>query len=556
MKITGAQITIKALEEAGIKLVTGIPGGSNLPLYDALHKSSIKHILARHEQGAGFISQGMARTSGTPAVTFATSGPGATNLLTAVADANHDSIPLIAITGQVPRSMIGTMAFQEANTCHMFKTICKKTYFVKSARELLGIMPEAFKIASSGRPGPVLIDIPKDVQLEEIDLKEWQEMSYEINCFNLNFDEQKILEIAKAINGARRPVIMAGGGVIHANASAELQTFAEKGNIPLALTLMGLGSFDPQSDLYLGMPGMHGAEHTNYILAEADLLLAFGIRFDDRAIGKAGEFCPQAKIIHIDIDGSELGKIKNTHISLEADIKTALQKLHPLIEKQKRAEWLEKIMKLKQQNKYTFYTGEDELNPLNLIRSIAEFSPEDAIITTDVGQHQMWIAQVYPFKNARTFLTSGGMGTMGFGLPAAIGAALENPDKKIICISGDGSFQMNMQELALLAELNLNIAVIILNNKHLGLVRQQQELFYNKNYIASKFEQDIDFAAIGQVYGIKSCRLEENSARDTLRELIEYEGPSLIDALICEQENVFPMVKPGAANVEMIKGCS
>ena len=551
MKRNGAEIIIQALERQGIKIIAGIPGGANLPIYNALYKSHIRHILARHEQGAGFIAQGMARTTGKAAVCFATSGPGVTNLITAIADAKLDSVPLVAITGQVASSMIGTDAFQEVDTFGMTLNITKHNYLVKDVRDLPYIIDEAFRIAETGRPGPVLIDVPKDVQLAELDFDHWPDIPSEPD--HREIDTEKIAEIARIMNAAQRPLIYAGGGIVHAHAAEALYALAKKNSIPVVLTLMGLGAFPPDEPLYLGMVGMHGKPCTNYILDEIDLLLAFGVRFDDRAIGKVKEFCPQASIIHIDIDGSEIDKIKKSTISLVADIKDALEHITPLIEDNRREKWTGRIETIKSEHPLPPPQSNDPLNPLNLIQSISEIARHDTIITTDVGQHQMWVAQGYPFRMPRTFLTSGGLGTMGFGLPTAIGAALANPDKQIICISGDGSIQMNIQEMATLAELGLNVAVIIMNNQHLGLVRQQQELFFNGNYIASKFDSRLDFAAIGRQFGIRGIALSETiDPVKTIELMLKEKGPCIIDVPIHYSENVFPMVPPGAANREMI----
>jgi acetolactate synthase-1/2/3 large subunit len=457
----------------------------------------------------------------------------------------------VAITGQVASSMIGTDAFQEVDTFGMTLNITKHSYLVKDVKDLPQIIPEAFRIAETGRTGPVLIDVPKDVQLAELNFDHWPDIPMVSD--NHKIDAEKTAEIARIINSAKRPLIYAGGGIMHADATETLYTLACMNSIPVALTLMGLGAFSPRDPLYLGMLGMHGSPCTNYILDEIDLLLAFGARFDDRAIGKMKEFCPQASIIHIDIDGSEIDKIKKSTIYLIADIKNALEHITPLIENNRREEWRKRIKTIKDEHPLPLPLSNDPLNPLNLIRSISTIAHHDAIVTTDVGQHQMWVAQCYPFHFPRTFLTSGGLGTMGFGLPAAIGAALANPDKQIICISGDGSIQMNIQEMATLAELNLNVAVIIMNNQHLGLVRQQQELFFNSNFIASKFDSRLDFAAIGRQFGIRGIALSETiDPVKTIEVMLKEKGPCIIDAPIHYSENVFPMVPPGAANREMI----
>ncbi len=553
MKYSGAEITIRLLEKQGISIVAGIPGGANLPIYDALYKSNIKHILARHEQGAGFITHGIARSTGRAAVCFATSGPGATNLLTAIADAKCDSIPIIAITGQVATSFIGTDAFQEVDTYGLTLPITKHNFLVRSASELLTVVPEAFRIAESGRPGPVAIDIPKNVQLEKIEIEKWPN---QVKVDNSNaIDESNVEQVADFINKAKRPLLYIGGGIIHSNASEILYRVAKKNSIPLTSTLMGLGCFPPDDPLYLGMLGMHGARYTNLILKEIDLLLAFGVRFDDRATGNIEEFCSQARVVHIDIDPSEIDKLKQSSFSIVGDIGMALRQMIPLIDSNSRRDWISRIGELKTKHPFLMPDDSDPLHPLNLIRRISTLVKPDTIIATDVGQHQMWVAQVYPFRHPRSLLTSGGLGTMGFGLPAAIGAALANPNKRIVCISGDGSFFMNMQELATLADLDLDVTVIIMNNRHLGLVRQQQELFYKKQYIASRFASNLDVVSLGRAFGIRSYDLKRtDDPIATLARALSNPGPSIVNVPINETLNVTPMVPPGAANCEMIGG--
>jgi acetolactate synthase-1/2/3 large subunit len=554
MILHGAELTIKLLERQGIKTIIGIPGGANLPLYDALYNSKIQHILSRHEQGAAFMAQGIARATGKAAVCFATSGPGATNLITAIADAKLDSVPIVAITGQVAHSLIGTDAFQEVDTYGLTIPITKHNFLIRSIEELLTVIPEAFKIAEEGRPGPVLIDIPKDIQLAEIDISSWPRVNEPIESID-NLDTALIKEISEKINTAKKPVLYIGGGIISAKATKILKEFAEKNSIPVAVTLMGLGAFPSNHPLYLSMIGMHAARFTNYLMNECDVLLAFGVRFDDRAIGDMCKFCPNAHIIHIDIDNSEINKIKPVNLSISGNIKNVLSTLIDYIDDNPRKEWIDYVNETKQKHPFVIPSKETILHPINIIRFISSIVSEDSIIATDVGQHQMWVAQSYPFNHPRTLLTSGGLGTMGFGLPSAIGAAIAFPEKTIICFSGDGSILMNIQELATLADLNLNVKIIILNNKHLGLVRQQQELFYQKHYIASKFITNPDFAAISNGFGVNGIDLgKENNPMEALKNEILKPGPSLINIPIKEEENVYPMVPPGKSNVEMIGG--
>ena len=555
MKLNGAEITIKLLERQGIDMIAGIPGGANLPLYDALSSSKIKHILARHEQAAGFIAQGITRTTGKPAVCFATSGPGVANLLTAIADAKLDSIPIVAISGQVSYSLMGTDAFQEVDTYGLTIPITKHNFLVRTVEELFEVIPDAFRIAQEGRPGPVLVDIPKDVQLKELEFHEWPEKGVPDESLGKNIPEKYVLEVAKMINESKRPLMYIGGGVVHSDTYETVREFARKNNIPVTSTLMGLGCVADDDPLFLGMVGMHGSRYTNYLLKETDLLLAFGVRFDDRATGKAVEFCKDATIIHIDIDEAEINKIKKADIYLNGDIGYVLKQMLPKINKNDRKEWIATIEKMKKE--FPFYverTGERK-HPIEIIREIASLAPDDTIIATDVGQHQMWVAQAYPFKFPRTLLTSGGLGTMGFGLPTAIGAALANPDKTVLCFSGDGSILMNIQELATLADLELNVKVIILNNEHLGLVRQQQEMFYNQHYFASKFIKNPDFAAISKGFGVAGYNItEKDDTMEIFKKMMAEKGPCVINVPIQQTENVVPIVPPGAANDVMVGG--
>ncbi len=553
MRYSGAEIIIKSLERHGIKVVAGIPGGANLPLYNALHKSTIRHILARHEQGAGFIAHGIARSTGKPAVCFATSGPGVTNLLTAIADAKLDSVPVIAVTGQVSTSLMGTDAFQEVDTYTLTIPITKHNFSARSAAELPSIMAEAFSVATAGRPGPVVVDVPKDVQVDDVVVDHWPDIERESDRFPV--DIAAIRQAARMINQAKRPVIYGGGGIVGSGAHDGIYLLSKKNGLPAALTLMGLGCFPPEDPLYLGMLGMHGAVSTNMVLEEADLLIALGVRFDDRAIGNVRHFCPDASIIHVDIDEAEIDKIKRVDLSIRGDLGAILKTLLPLVEQNGREGWMKRIAELKKLYPFICLDDQDGLHPVNILGALYDAAPENTIVTTDVGQHQMWVAQYYPFRHPRLLLTSGGLGTMGFGLPAAIGASLANPGQRVVCVSGDGSLQMNIQEMATLAELNLPVAVILFNNGHLGLVRQQQEMFYEKNYIASKFSHRLDFSAIGREFGIKGHRVNDASSLPAaLSEAFRFDGPFIVDISIDERQNVLPIVPPGAANREMIGG--
>jgi len=553
MRLTGAEIIINLLERQGISTIAGIPGGANLPLYDALAESPIRHVLTRHEQGAGFIAQGMARVTGKPAVFFATSGPGATNTLTAIADAKLDSIPVICITGQVPLSMIGTDAFQEVDTYGLSVPITKHNYLARSAESLLTIIPEAFRVAASGRPGPVVVDVPKDVQTAVVEFDEWPEPG--MPEAGPEIIDAEMRHAAAMINAAERPVLYLGGGVVQSGASAEARDMAEKASIPCAVTLMGLGVLPTDHPLYLGMLGMHAARYTNLILEECDLLVAVGVRFDDRATGKVAEFCPKAKIIHVDIDPSELDKIKTATASITGDVRDSLKALLPLVERNGRNGWMARVEALKTAHPMIVPEPESPVSAYGVILKAAELAGESAIICTDVGQHQMRTAQVYPFRHPRQWLTSGGLGTMGFGMPAAIGAALAAPDRTVICFSGDGSIMMNIQDLATAVENNVRIKVILTNNNALGLVRQQQDLFYGKRYFASDYSYAVDFIKIAEGFGMKTRDLGTSAdpAADLAAALAE-DGPSLIHVPLSPDDPVYPMVPPGAANSHMIGG--
>lgn len=550
--LSGAQITVRLLERQGIRTVAGIPGGAILPIYDALGQSTeIHHVLARHEQGAGFMAQGMARATGMPAVCLASSGPGATNLLTAIADAKLDSIPLVAITGQVPKAMIGTDAFQEVDTYGLSIPITKHNFLVSSAEELLEVLPRAFQIAASGRPGPVLIDIPKDVQTQAIEISQWPEPGRALPAPTAN--PEQIEQVAAMINAAERPILYLGGGVVHSGASTAAIELAEKASLPTVMTLMALGTMPVDHPLSLGMLGMHAARYTNFLLDECDLLIAVGARFDDRATGKVAAFCPQAKIIHIDIDPAELDKIKTAHIGIAADIGEALDQLLPAVLENVRKIWVDRSNQLKAELPLDMTGADNPRSHFGLIQSVAACLDDEAIIATDVGQHQMWVAQAYPLRRPRQWLTSGGLGTMGFGVPAAIGAALAERERTVVCFTGDGSIMMNIQELVTAAEENVNIKIVLMDNATLGLVHQQQTLFYGERLFASQFRSSPDFIKIAQGFGIAAVDLDSSTNPcATLMEAISRPGPCLIHASIDAEQKVYPMVPPGAANRDMI----
>ncbi len=552
--LTGSQIVVRLLERQGIRRIPGIPGGAILPFYDALSQSTlIEHVLTRHEQGAGFMAQGAARATGEVAVCLATSGPGATNLLTAIADAKLDSIPMVAITGQVPTAMIGTDAFQEVDTYGLTVPITKHNFLVGSARELLEVIPEAFRLAASGRPGPVLVDIPKDVQNERIEVSEWPEPGRRDPVPEA--DPASIERAAAMINEAQRPILYLGGGVVHSGAAVQSVELAEKASLPTVMTLMALGAMPVDHALSLGMLGMHAARCTNLALEECDLLIAVGARFDDRATGKVSAFCPNAKIIHVDIDRSELDKIKTAHVGIRGDVKQVLDRLLPQVKASLRKDWLSRVGELKAACPLQMPGVDDPRTPYGLIRAVADCLDDDAIIATDVGQHQMWVAQAYPLRRPNQWLTSGGLGTMGFGLPAAIGAAMAQPEKTVVCFTGDGSILMNIQELATAAEEGVNVKVVLMNNASLGLVFQQQTMFYGQRIFSSKFKGEPDFLKIAEGFGWQTLDLDTaNDPKAALAAALSVRGPVFIHASIDRHEQVLPMVAPGAANKDMIGG--
>ncbi|MBO5137206.1 MAG: biosynthetic-type acetolactate synthase large subunit [Spirochaetaceae bacterium] len=571
IEATGAEIIVKLLERQGITVAAGIPGGSVLPLYDEISKSKIKHILVRHEQAAGFIAQGMARTTGLPAVCIATSGPGAMNLLTAVADARCDSIPMVAITGQVNSHLIGTDAFQEADTFGLSFPITKHSVMVKKPEELLKAIPEAFSIAASGRPGPVLIDIPRDVQTAKCRFNEWpapgtvERRAARFRTEGINF-AKAIDNFSEILSTAARPVLYAGGGCNSPEAAKGILQLLEQIPMPVVSSLMGIGCIPQSSKNWCGMVGMHGSHAANVAMHDADVVLAVGVRFDDRATGLVSKFCPEAKILHIDIDAAEVNKILASYCSIICDCESAFpaiaQRLRENNAQKKSSPWLAQISQLYQNEKIANLQREaNNLSiPSILISSIPELAEkagldsDSIIVTTDVGQHQMWTAQFYPIEKPRQLLTSGSLGTMGFGLPAAIGAALANPKKRIVCFSGDGSIMMNIQELATLREQNLDVTVIVLDNGALGMVRQQQEFLFEKNYSASIFTANPDLISIAKGFGIFAEDIETNPEWYKNAFPATGSGPRFVRCAISQAENVYPFVPAGKPNIEAITG--
>jgi acetolactate synthase I/II/III large subunit len=558
-QFTGAELITRLIERQGVTVLAGVPGGMSLPLYDALARSRIRHVLARHEQAAGFIAQGLARATGRTGVCFATSGPGVTNLLTAIADAKLDSVPMVAVTGQVPTAMIGTDAFQEVDTYGLTVPITKHNFLVRSAGELLEVIPEAFRIAASGRPGPVLVDVPKDVQQQTIAVRRLPAPGRP--DVRPPTDADAVARAAALIETADRPVLLVGAGVVASGAASRLRALADQASIPVAATLHGLGAMPHDHPLFLGMVGMHAARATNLVLEECDLLVALGMRFDDRATGRAADFCPKAGIIHVDIDASELGKIKRPTVGIAADVADFLSRLQPLIRRTPRASWRARVAELRAAHGLRRPGAGDPLPPCGpiapygLIAQVAALAPADCIVTSDVGQHQMYVAQAFPFRFPRQWLTSGGLGTMGFGLPAAIGAALARPGRAVVCFSGDGSLLMNLSELATAAEEGVDVKVVLFDNGLHGLVHQQQALFFARRFSADRFRVRPDFAVLARGFGVAAVDL--GKASDPAAELalaLARRGPCLINAPIAEDELVLPMVPPGAANREMIGG--
>ena len=551
MDITGAHLITRFLERRGTPFVSGVPGGAVLPLYRALDDAELPHVLARNEQGAAFIAQGYARVAGRAGVCIATSGPGVTNTVTALADAKADSVPMVLLAGQVPRALKGTDAFQEAPTGFIVDRITKAHFEVGSAAELVDLLPEAFRIAESGRPGPVLLDIPKDVQTERITLETLPDpvppTAPPVPSPN------QMARAASLIERAQRPVLYLGGGVRLSRAFDLAQRLAEMASLPTVTTLMALGALPPDHPLALGMLGMHGAQHANRAIDECDLLIAIGARFDDRATGKLSTFAPNARVIHIDADPRELGKLRQPDLAIHADAGAALRALCAMLKPTLRTAWLARVGELRRLYPARPSDPTRLSRPQGLIARIARLAGPDRALTTDVGQHQMWVAQEYPMRRPDRWLTSGGLGTMGFGIPAAIGAALANPGDGALCITGDGSLLMNVQELATLADLQLDVKIVVLDNGGLGMVRQQQSLFYERRYTASGYPRGTQICALAEAFGIPSIDLgRSRDPQAALRRAFAQAGPVLVRAPIDANEQVLPMVAPGQSNLEVI----
>lgn len=553
---TGAKILVEGLQHEGVEIIFGYPGGAILPVYDELYNSQMKHILVRHEQAAAHAADGYARASGRVGVCLATSGPGACNLVTGIATAYMDSIPVVAITGQVPTAMLGNDAFQEADITGITTPITKYNYLVKDVADLGRVVREAFHISGTGRPGPVLIDLPKDIQnaelADEIPLPEHVALRGYQPTYRGH--ARQIDTALRMMAEAERPVIYAGGGIILSGASQELVELAERMGIPVTTTLMGLGCIPCDHPLNLGMLGMHGTCYANYAVTDCDLLIAVGVRFDDRVTGRIEAFAPGAQIVHIDIDPAEIGKNKPIDVPIVGDAKTVLQ---AMIQRMKppgaRGKWQDQIRVWKE--KYPLQYREDgALRPQYIIRELSDLLKGEAVIVSEVGQNQMWTAQYFCFKKPRTWITSGGLGTMGYGFPAAMGAHFAQPEVPVFVIAGDGSFQMNIQELGTVAQYNIPVKVVILNNMYLGMVRQWQEIFYDRRYSYTELPS-VEFVKIAAAYGIDGVRVETcDEVLPALKAALDTDGPFVMDFRIEREENVYPMVPAGAAINEMMQG--
>ncbi len=565
MKMTGAQALIRSLEKEGVEVIFGYPGGAIMPVYDVLFDSRIRHILTRHEQGAAHAADGYARSTGKVGVCISTSGPGATNLVTGIATANMDSVPMVAITGQVASHVIGTDAFQEADTTGITLPVVKHNYLVTHPADIAHIVQEAFLIASTGRPGAVVIDFPSDIARAQVDFKHAEKrVSLPGYKPTTKGHSRQIKEAAGLLLAAKRPVIYAGGGVITSGASEELRRLARLLEIPVTTTLMAKGAYPETDRLSLGMLGMHGTSYANFVMMETDLIIAVGARFDDRITGKLDSFAPRARVIHIDIDPAEIGKNVPVTLPIVGDAKSVLKELVELVRqkvetsgKRDLTAWHRRIMAWKKEYPLTVPPG-DVLRPQFVVNEIYRLTKGKATVVTDVGQHQMWAAQLYKCKTPRQFLSSGGLGTMGFGLPASIGAKIGCPDAQVVNITGDGSFQMNSQEMATAVLNKVAVTIAVIDNGYLGMVRQWQELFFNKRYASTNLRrgESPDFVKLAEAYGAKGIRVtRQDEVEPALKESFkEKKAPVLIDFVVEQEENVFPMVAPGASLDDMIGG--
>ncbi|MDF7679538.1 acetolactate synthase 2 catalytic subunit [Enterobacteriaceae bacterium ESL0689] len=545
--MNGAQCVVHTLRKQGVDTVFGYPGGAIMPLYDALYDGNIEHVLCRHEQGAAIAAIGYARATGKTGVCIATSGPGATNLITGLADALLDSVPVVAITGQVAAPFIGTDAFQEVDVLGLSLACTKHSLLVQSQADLPRVITEAFQIANSGRPGPVLIDIPKDIQLAQGQFSDFSPAADE----SITFPQTAIEQARQMLATAQKPMLYVGGGVGIARAVPALHDFLAVTQMPVTCTLKGLGAVEADYPLYLAMLGMHGTKAANLAVQECDLLIAVGARFDDRVTGRLDTFAPHAKVIHLDIDPAELNKLRQVHISLTGDLKTLLPALQQPLNIDG---WRQHIQALRTEHVWRYdNTGDGIYAPL-LLKLLSERKPVDSVITTDVGQHQMWAAQHMTYSRPENFITSSGLGTMGFGLPAAIGAQIARPDDTVICVSGDGSFMMNVQELGTVKRKQLPVKIVLLDNQRLGMVRQWQQLFFDQRYSETTLNDNPDFVALASAFGIPGQHItHQDQVEAALDAMLSSEGPWLLHVSINELENVWPLVPPGASNAEMLE---
>ena len=566
---SGAEIVFKCLEDQDVEHIFGYPGGAVLPIYDELkNHSSIKHILVRHEQGAGHAAEGYARSSGKPGVVLVTSGPGATNVVTALTDAYMDSVPLVCISGQVPTHLIGTDAFQECDTTGITRPCTKHNWLVKDIKDLSKTLHEAFRVATTGRPGPVLVDIPKDIQFAKANYSKPKKEKKQNGKSNNRFNKIEIDELVNLIFKAKKPVVYTGGGVINSgpDASQSLREFIKLIGFPITSTLQGLGAFPGDDNQFIGMLGMHGTYEANNAMHDCDLLINIGARFDDRITGKIDEFSPKSKKVHIDIDPSSINKIIKVDLAIVGDVNEVLKatikeinkKQNGLDEsnKQKIAKWWEQIQKWRTKNSLGFVNSESTIKPQHAVKRLYELTKnQDTFITTEVGQHQMWAAQHYKFNKPNRWMTSGGLGTMGYGLPAAVGVQIAHPNKLVIDIAGEASILMTMQEMSTAVQYNLPIKIFILNNQYMGMVRQWQELLHEKNYSESYSEALPDFVKLAEAYGCKGIKAEKPEELDMkIKEMVDHNGPVIFDCHVDPSENCFPMIPSGKPHNQMILG--
>ena len=555
MNLTGSQMVCESLIREGVDVIFGLPGGAILPLYQTLPEyPQLKHILVRHEQGAAHAADGYARVTGRPGVAWATSGPGATNLVTGIATAQMDSIPMVVITGQVTRAAIGSDAFQETDTTGITLPITKHNYLVMDPAEIPSVINEAFHIANTGRQGPVLIDLPKDVLQEEGNFEYPDSLDLPGYKPNLEGHSAQIKRAARVIAESERPVILAGHGILFSGASEEVRELAEKAQIPVITTLLGISSFPDDHVLAVGMPGMHGMAYASKAIEEADLLIALGMRFDDRITGKPSAFALRSRKIHIDIDPSEIGKNVPVDVPIVGDIKRVLEKLNKLVEPATHLEWIQDIDKLKHDHPSMYIRQTEKLLPQFIINQLSKATNGEAIVVTGVGQHQMWAAQHYMFKDPRTWVSSGGSGAMGYEVPGAMGAQMGAPGKVVWSVAGDGGFQMTMAELATMVENNIPVKFAIINNSVLGMVRQWQEFFYQKSYVATQYTHNPDFVKLADAFGMLGLRVtEKTQVMPAIQKAMEYDGPALIDFVVEEEENVYPMLPAGQTIHDLIE---